>query len=332
MIWKYITLLFLPVTTALPLIINVESPKQLLSEPESYDWGYKYDDDYGDYEYKLYQYGHEEYGEIVGYNRTADGQYYNYVSGVSGAIGYGFSDFNILPDGLDIQLTFNHSNTIYNSGGGGAYYYPKDIKIGSDNSVGTISKVIYDFNNDTKYDYLLYLDRSSSGTSRVGYYEITSKSTGQQFYYNSYIALNRFLIPAYSTSKIYFEATSEAVYFDAFYLKDLGISDSYSNGSSDGYSDGYSEGYSEGSSEGYLDGYSVGESYGYSSGYNNGYSDAIEFNSGYVTVGEGIGEILSSTASFFAIEVIPGLGITIGALIFAPIVFGILFMILKKIK
>jgi len=324
MIWKYITLLFLPVTTALPLIINVESPKQLLSEPESYDYAYKneYYDQLGDDTF-LWEGGLND-GIPAFFTRTADGLYYNYVSSI-----------NTIISGLNVSLTFNHSNTSWadplDTGFGG--WVPYNISyIGSDNSVGTISKVIYDFNNDTKYDYLLYLDRSSSGTNRVGYYEITSKSTGQQFYYTSYTALNRFLIPAYSISKIYFDSTSEVVYLDAFYLKDLGISDSYSNGSSDGYSDGYSEGYSEGSSEGYLDGYSVGESYGYSSGYNNGYSDAIEFNSGYVTVGEGIGEILSSTASFFAIEVIPGLGITLGALIFAPIVFGILFMILKKIK
>jgi hypothetical protein len=82
------------------------------------------------------------------YTRTADGIYYNYTT------------TRTLTTGLDVTMTFNRSNTNWFSSFGG--YEPGESKIGSDNSVGTISSKIYlNFNNQTNKDYRLFLDFTS---------------------------------------------------------------------------------------------------------------------------------------------------------------------------
>jgi hypothetical protein len=59
------------------------------------------------------------------YTRTADGIYYNYTT------------TRTLTTGLDVTMTFNRSNTDWFSSFGG--YEPGESKIGSDNTVGSVS-------------------------------------------------------------------------------------------------------------------------------------------------------------------------------------------------
>jgi hypothetical protein len=137
-------------------------------------------------------------------------------------------------------MTFNRSNSLWYSFGGG--YLPDEDKIGSDNSVGTINQKVYlSINNQTNKDYYLYFDLSSSSSSNFEYY-INGLPTVT---YTRFTTLFRtFYIPAYSNTEHFSNSTSVSLYLDAWYLKDLGVSDSYDAGYDVGEADGYADGLS----------------------------------------------------------------------------------------
>jgi hypothetical protein len=165
------------------------------------------------------------------YTRTADGAYYNYTN------------TSTIITGLTVTHTFNRSNTSwYNNAGS---YVPSSSNVGSDNSVGsTLNKVFIQFDNQTSHDYEFILDTSSNAAySKVFYLEINGISFDHTPRNN---ILNRLFVPAFSTFKYYSQLLNGSLYLDAWYLLDLGLSDSYDAGYDDGLDAGYDDGYSDG--------------------------------------------------------------------------------------
>ena len=162
------------------------------------------------------------------FERTVDGAYYNYTN---------TTNFG----GLEITQTYNRSNTGWNLYQGGPNYVPYlTNKIGSDNTVGAIvNKLYFEFDNQTSNNYALYFDSSSMvGSHNFNQtYDFSSYGFAEQFIRALNTDLTKILIPAYSTYTIYVGFSSGSWYFDAFYLQDLGVSDSYTMGYTDGQND-----------------------------------------------------------------------------------------------
>lgn len=124
----------------------------------------------------------------------------------------------------------------------------------------------------------------------------------------------------------------------------------YNKGKSEGFQSGYDEGHWEGYNSGYNTGYYTGLGEGYNTGYDNGYLTGydegflIGYDEGYIYgYNNGINEQLEDkdfthllksvfigVGSFLGINLLPG--ISIGALIAVPIVFGIISFIIGKRK
>jgi hypothetical protein len=175
-----------------------------------------------DYSYTWNATDSEQYFNVNGvdsiplYTRTADGVYFNYTT-----------TFNVI-DGLIATHTFNRSNTAWQSSG--TFYKPDEDKIGSDNTVGTVSLKYYlKFDNQTKNDYLFNLDNSSS-TGSVSVNRIQYGTFLTTFFTNAPTTLQPLIITSYSIVEIYVVSSSLPRYIDAWYLEDLGISEAYQAG------------------------------------------------------------------------------------------------------
>jgi hypothetical protein len=181
---------------------------------------------------------YDEFGNPV-YTRTADSTYFNYTTTVNNSL---YSD---IPQGLEITMTFNRSNTSWSSTTGG--YIPEDTKIGSNNTVGTVSNKVYlKFDNQTNKNYYVYVDFSSTGT----FYFIRSTTNGYNEYNNA-TTLNhnsyaRVFMPSFTYVEFIADSLSTLLYFDAWYLQDLGVSSAYDAGYDDGYDVGEADGYQDG--------------------------------------------------------------------------------------
>ena len=275
-----------------------------LTSPTDFDYAYEY---YNDGFY-LTQFDGQDYlfAEPVLYTRTADSTYFNYTTIVNGGDGL----FDFVPEGLDITMTFNRSNTSWEfiTGEG---YFSDDTKIGSNNSVGTIAqKTSIQFDNQTPNNYYVYLDHSSTGNNgRPWTLEINDLNIitwdGLGVAHTTNIFM-RLYLPSFTKLEFFSSSNSNAIYFDAWYLEDLGISDSYDNG--------------------YQDGYIVGEEDGFDDGYDEGLDDGVNQS--------GLFEIISATFSglsdFLSVAIFGG--ITFGTLVLFPLMFGILFFILRVIR
>jgi hypothetical protein len=177
------------------------------------------------------------------FTRTADSTYFNYTHNFSSGQHTNTSNFD-LPEGLDITMTFNRSNTSWTDASSAGYtgYYATDTKIGSDGTVGAISNKVYlNFDNQSKYDYSLFLDMSSI-TNGVGGNFLDYNSNIILDFYIKTLTLNNFYLPAYSSLTFYISSLSAARYFDAWYLEDLGTSTAYEQGFDIGEAEGYSDG------------------------------------------------------------------------------------------
>jgi hypothetical protein len=181
------------------------------------------------------------------FTRTVDSTYFNYTHNFSSGQHTNTSNFD-LPEGLDITMIFNRSNTSWTDASSAGYtgYYATDTKIGSNNTVGTIGrKVSINLINQTNKNYLFYLDISSSGFEnwQILYNSIDFQQSAatNRVYFNRSI-MQIIYIPSFTNIEIYRETASTATYFDAWYLEDLGVSASYQ------------EGYDNGQLEGYVDG------------------------------------------------------------------------------
>jgi hypothetical protein len=233
---KIYTLLSVFTLVGLTYSFTLKDLNAALTAPASFDINYRYnsvdDDTFG-----LGTTSWPTYFPI--YTRTADGVYYNYSLTIDN------SDTSILPLGLEITMTFNRSNSLWYSFGDG--YLPDNTKIGSDANVGFATNKIYlKFDNQTNKDYLFYLDISSNSSySRI--YNL--RQNGLTTYIHSPLttSLLSFIIPAYTDLQFIQNGSINASqYFDAWYLKDLGQSQSYDIGYFDGYDQGDIDGYADG--------------------------------------------------------------------------------------
>jgi hypothetical protein len=237
---SYLSILAIACAVAVPLLsANAhELPVQAaLSAPASWDIKYAHDG----FEFGITNPSNNtsnNYLSYPEYTRTADGIYYNYNVEIDS------NDTSIIPQGMVINHTFNRSNTSWMIGAGSTYQ-AVDTKIGSDNSVGsTYNKVYIQIDNQTSHDYEFILDTSSnSAYSKVFYLEIN----GIQFDHTPRNnILNRLFVPSYTTFEYYSQLLNGSLYFDAWYLKDLGLSDSYDSGYDAGYEVGEYDGYEDG--------------------------------------------------------------------------------------
>jgi hypothetical protein len=209
----------LSVGTALTTMGRIKPVAASLTPPASYDYSYTWNATTS-----------EQYLNVNGvdsipiYTRTADGIYFNYTS-----------TFNVV-DGLSVTQTFFRSNTTWQTSG--TFYKPDENRIGSNNAVGSLPKKIdFILNNQTNNDYYLYVDLSSTSHAftnfRVSYDSlfIGGWTTGTEY---PVIASNFILIyiPSFVLTNFYIDtgADDRDKYFDAWYLKDLGISEAYQNG------------------------------------------------------------------------------------------------------
>jgi hypothetical protein len=179
------------------------------------------------------------------YTRSTDGAYYNYTHTL---IGSDTSAGGLVPLGLDITHTFNRSNTSWSSASPSGYH-STDTKIGSNNTVGAVKKMILTFNNQTNKDYKLFFDSSSTTSysfTYFYYYVNASYGYDQLYFYHVNEFLTTFLVPAFTNFKLESNNVSGLHYFDAWYLKDLGVSASYDAGYDAGYEQGDIDGYADG--------------------------------------------------------------------------------------
>jgi hypothetical protein len=253
------------------------------------------------------------YGDYIQFNRTADGAYYNYTATFDN------NTLSTIPEGLSITNTFNRSNTSWAAAFGG--YYPTDTKIGSNATVGTISdKFYFNFDNQTNKDYNLFFDISSSpdGSQIL----LTYNSLSSRYYYRTSL-LNNIFIPAYSVVQISSFSSGSFRYFDAWYLQDLGTSVAYQEGETDGYNEGYFDGYDDGNFDGFENGYDAG----FNDGYDVGYEANTAGNEGLFDM---MASLFGGVGAVFNIYVLPS--ITLGMLVFVPIIFALLMFIIKILR
>lgn len=213
---------------------------------------------------------------ITYYTRTQDGIYWNYTNTMN--IG-----------GLTITQTYNRSTTGWVAYQGGPTYLPYlTNNIGSNVSGGLIRFI---FDNNTNKDYAFYLDYSSSTSDKAWVLKINDVQYSQYLVPTRNTLTKTFLIPSFTKIELF--ATSMPVYFDAFYLDDLGVSSAWQ--------------------EGYDLGYGTGES-----------DTLIGLNGGNIfTI---IGDAFGAVASLMNIQILPNLsiGIVFGAYIAILILFNIL--------
>jgi len=233
---SYLSILAITCAVAVPLLsANAhELPVQAaLTPPASYDINYQYDALYEE-TFVLGSTSIGTYSPV--YTRTVDSTYYNYSTTIDN------NDLSILPLGLEIAMTFNRSNTNWFSITGG--YLPADTKIGSDSTVGTLTnKIRLQFNNQTNKDYILYLDFTSSSQTSFGLiYNYESISYSEFRIRSDFASFLPIIIPSYSDTILFTSNTGSTRYFDAWYLKDLGISPAYDAGYDVGEADGYEDG------------------------------------------------------------------------------------------
>ena len=104
----------------------------------------------------------------------------------------------------------------------------------------------------------------------------------------------------------------------------------YQSGLDAGYEDGRSDGYNEGYEEGKEDGKTIGYNQGYDEGYNEGYNKGLNEQAeeqGFTVL---LKSVFVAIGTFLGINLLPG--ISIGAIIAVPIVFGIIAFIIGKRK
>jgi hypothetical protein len=239
---SYLSILAIACAVAVPLLSATahELPVQAaLSAPASWDIKYASDG----FEYGITNPSNNtsnNYLSYPEYTRTADGIYYNYNSEID------FNDTSIIPQGLVINHTFNRSNTSWMLGVGSTYQ-AVDTKIGSNTSVGSISNKVYlKFDNQTNKDYALILDLSSTSNYSLAYNFKYNSTTGNFIHAPSTTALLYLYLPSLTLFELLVPNTNGTAYFDAWYLKDLGVSASYDLGYDAGYQVGEDDGYEDG--------------------------------------------------------------------------------------
>ena len=242
---KIYTLLSVFTLVGLTHSLTLKDLNAALTAPASYDINYQYNSSLS-----RFVIGSTSLGTIAPlYTLTADGAYNNYSATLTSSSNSG----GILPEGLDITMTYNRSNTSWQGVGPTPFqlWRPNDTKIGSNSSVGVIiDKVKLIFDNQTSKDYYLYLDLTTTNNTIV--YEIKYNTNNYSALYDRVLLYTnvgsfiKWVIPSFSQLTLGHESTDIPSYFDAWYLKDLGVSASYDAGYDAGYDIGEADGYEDG--------------------------------------------------------------------------------------
>jgi hypothetical protein len=169
---------------------------------------------------------------MPGYTRTADGAHYNYVS-----------NFQVIPS-LNVIHTFNRSNTSWYYNAADSLYVPSDSSIGASSGQGSVIKASIYIENYTINNYVLYLDFSSSTSAFwFGFNTGDEDLTIESYYYSgNYIT---FWLAAGMEVEIFTSETGDGRYFDAWYLEDRGVNDTYYAGYGAGYDVGFDDGFDD---------------------------------------------------------------------------------------
>jgi hypothetical protein len=206
----------LSVGTALTTMGRLKPVAASLTPPTVYDYSYTWNAT-----------ASEQYLNVNGvdsiplYTRTVDGSHFNYTS-----------TFNVI-EGLTVTQTFNRSNTTWQSSG--IFYKPDESKIGSDNTVGTITnKTYFLIHNQTSKNYRMFFDFSSTSPSgthdQTLRYNSLGSGYGQQFVTIQFSSFFTLFVPSFTQVELFSQSSGLQRYFDAWYLQDLGISEAYQQG------------------------------------------------------------------------------------------------------
>jgi hypothetical protein len=235
---KIYTLLSVFTLVGLTHSLTLKELNAALTAPASFDFKYVYSSFHTQFMFTKTSFS----AEPVSYVRIAAGAYYNYTSTID-------ADNTLLPEGLEITMTFNRSNTTWTNPFG-SIYRPSDTKIGSNNTVGSVANKVYlTFDNQTTKNYSLFLDTSSTNIYKyntIEYNDIPYFTFVDDSVYTTPTQLLKLFLPSYTKLEFGTQNYSSEMYLDAWYLQDLGVSNSYNNGYDNGQADGYSDGYSDG--------------------------------------------------------------------------------------
>jgi hypothetical protein len=274
---------------------KISAPNNAISMTESVNYIYKYNVSIGTFVY--YESGSDPsvLGFPIYYERETasdgDGTFYNYTSGIGNALNYGFNDAPFNPIGINITTTFKKSTTPWDYSSAPYRYFPDATAIiGGASSLISTEKWSIEFDNNSMYDYMIWIDVSSSPTD---YYlnidintDVTYPPNVTIYDYDVIVAYDNFItymIPAYSIITFTANASGGARYFDALYFRNIGRSSAEITGFTSGFGEGNTYGKSIGYNSGYNLGYNVGVSVGYGEGllageeaaYDEGYEDGI---------------------------------------------------------
>jgi hypothetical protein len=285
---------------------NFVNSQALLTAPTTYHYSYRNSnvDIVSGNNWAIRNNGGSTVSVLPLYTRTTGATTYNY-----------YSESTIISN-FQIDMTFNDSfsgwslvsGSLYRPGNGSTY-------IGVyNNSSYSVPQVEYNLRNYSNRDFLFYLDRSYVSNNAEYFYDIEYNGYDMEGMYKSILLagtnnLNVVYVPAYTTVTIakYGNNPSYAnEYFDAWYLRDLGVSFGYGEVYDIGYDDGYDVGYADGFPNGYDEGFIYAT--------NNPPMTSI-----FTSVFAGIAEIFN--IGIFG-------GITLGTIIIAPIAVSLLWFIL----
>jgi hypothetical protein len=239
---KIYTLLSVFTLVGLTHSLTLKDLNAVLTAPASFDFSYRQSnvDTTSGNNWAIKNNGGTAFSTIPAYTQTYDGQYYDYVQ----------TSPTTIVSGLTITHTFNNSSTSWSNIVSNVFRPNNSADfIGSNSTSGTGQKFIITFSNQTNKNYRVYLDNSSTGNGFIsisvdGLFIIGGDGSNL---YSSNTQFDTHIIYSYSTF-IYYSGPSfnNTSYFDAWYLQDLGVSDSYNGGYETGETDGYSSGYSDG--------------------------------------------------------------------------------------
>jgi hypothetical protein len=205
-------------------------------------------------------------------------------------------NYNGLRNGLEILIKFITPNV--GDFTSTSPYYPREEYIGTDGTIGSVRTIEIVIYNETPYDYQVLFDKSSSGLANYYISEINGLPYAG-IYDALYLAgsenLNKVIAPAFSELKLLESANSQEEYFDALYIREIGVSAAYNEGYDAGLDD-----------------------LGYDAGLADGLA-AAPIQSIFTSIFGGIAEI-------FNINIFGG--ISLGTIILAPIAVSLLWFIL----
>lgn len=222
-----------------PITMLANDKKTLVTPPTSFDYSYKLQGPSGsDPIWHCYNVSTSGYA-LISYTRSVNASYgYNYDSGYLNLAGF---------EDLEWRLRFYGSDTAWFSYG--ERYLPWYNYIGTSTQL-TFSKYTFEFFNMSQYNYLLYLDFTSSSTNflNVQYYTALSSPPFhfQTILVSDAINLNNnvVMIPAFSTVNM-FSASGQTtqVKLDAMYFDKLPITQGMSGYANENYNSGYDDGF-----------------------------------------------------------------------------------------